>query len=413
MKDGESNQRLVVILTALGLEREAVCAFLTDVKAVPVNKYGRSYWRGTFSGKYTWDVVVAESGPGGFAAFSATNNALDDHKPDIIFFIGVAGGRKDVKHGDVVVASKVYAYEVGKADENFLSRPSVKEPPYSLIQKAQAVIRNKEWLKRLPDAVTFSPPEAYLGAIAAGESVVTSLSSEIAQRLNVHFNDTLALDMEGHGFLEAIYRQKSPVDALVVRGISDLLNDKHTSNDNQRQLIAARNASAFAFEMLATHDYEDAPEVEPSASSDPQAETPSDKTENPPPEQPTTSISELSPDMQTIMIGLHDYKLEMIQLRKIFDGNHDVFPARCRYTISQLIAFQNFMNGFSFTSNIVMKLQMDDLLAQTERLINELSELRKMLRASRHSKEYHDRCRNSYIKFTDILRSLDNILIFI
>ena len=397
MKDGERNQHLVVVLTAVGLEREAVCAFLTDVKAE------RSYWRGTFSGKYTWDVVVAESGQGGFAALSATNNAVADHKPDIIFFVGVAGGRKDVKHGDVVVASKVYAYEVGKADENFLSRPSVKEPPYPLIQKAQAVIRNKEWLKRLSDAATFSPPRAYLGAIAAGESVVTSLSSEIAQRLNNHFNDTLALDMESHGFLEAIYRQKSPVDALVVRGISDLLNDKHTSNDNQRQLIAARNASAFAFEMLATFDYDDVPEVEPSASSDPQAESPSD----PLPEPKPNPGSELPPP---ITGKLRDYKLKFTEQCRLFEANHNIFPDKCQDTISLLIAFKNFMNELLLTSKIVMKLQIDNLISQTERLINEVTELRKMLRESRSDKEWHDQRRNCHTQFTELLRNLDPIL---
>lgn len=55
--------------------------------------------------------------------------------------------------------------------------------------------------------------------------------------------------MEGYGFLEAA-RANPEVKALLVRGISDLLDEKSATDAAGYQHVAAQNASAFAFELL-------------------------------------------------------------------------------------------------------------------------------------------------------------------
>lgn len=60
----------------------------------------------------------------------------------------------------------------------------------------------------------------------------------------------MAVEMEGYGFLQAVYGYRN-VEALVVRGISDLIDKKGEADATGTQEIAARHASAFAFEVLA------------------------------------------------------------------------------------------------------------------------------------------------------------------
>jgi nucleoside phosphorylase len=55
--------------------------------------------------------------------------------------------------------------------------------------------------------------------------------------------------MEGHGVMQAAHQRN--VDALVVRGISDLLDGKAESDRTGWQPRAARHAAAFAMQVLA------------------------------------------------------------------------------------------------------------------------------------------------------------------
>ncbi|WP_238545322.1 effector-associated domain 2-containing protein [Streptomyces bingchenggensis] len=85
--------------------------------------------------------------------------------------------------------------------------------------------------------------------IAAGGRVVAHQRSEVGRRLTAGAGDAVAVDMEGFGFLAGAYVNRQ-VDALVIRGISDLLADKDEAHDEHWQPVASRHAAAFAFELL-------------------------------------------------------------------------------------------------------------------------------------------------------------------
>lgn len=173
-------------------------------------------------------------------------------KPGIILFVGVAGGfkTKDVTPGDVVVASKVYGYESGKAEANdFKTRPEVFRPGFKLLEIAKFISRSHDWFRYIPDYSTKVKPKAVPGPVAAGNKVITSKKSEIGQLILNHYNDTTAVEMEGMGFLGASYANPD-VQALLIRGISDLLDNKDEADSKGFQEIASKHAAAFAFEVL-------------------------------------------------------------------------------------------------------------------------------------------------------------------
>jgi len=237
-----------VILTAIRVEYMAVRAYLKKRREEVY--HGTVYERGQFSAnKQVWDVIIAEIGAGNPGAAGQAERAIAYFNPQVILFVGVAGGIKDVRLGDVVASTKVYAYESGKAGETFQLRPEIGLSAYSLEQRARVEARKKDWLKRLP-----SPPETtptvFVAPIAAGEKVIASTKSEVFQFLRSNYGDAVAVEMEGIGFLDATHANLK-VSTMVIRGISDLIDGKSEVDAKGYQKIAACHASAFAFQVLA------------------------------------------------------------------------------------------------------------------------------------------------------------------
>ncbi len=238
-----------VILTALPIEYSAVRRHLRNCKE-EVYK-GTVYERGAFLAEACqWEIGIIQGGAGNASAATEAERAIDYFQPQVALFVGVAGGLKDVRIGDVVVGTKVYGYESGKATERrFLPRPDVGESSYRLIQRAQAEARKQNWLQRIRRSAD-TAPQAFVGPIAAGEKVIAATRSDIYRFLQTMYSDALAVEMEARGFLKAAHANRQ-VEALIVRGISDLIDDKHLADAANSQEIAARHASAFAFEVLA------------------------------------------------------------------------------------------------------------------------------------------------------------------
>jgi nucleoside phosphorylase len=256
-----------VILTALGVEHQAVEAHLKPFGqsihlSEEIHPNGTIYTQGQFKADdCTWNVAVAQIDVGNDSAGIEAVRAIERFKPRVILFVGVAGGVKDVKIGDVVAASVVYGYECGKLmDDRTLPRPRLGEADYDLKQRAQAEARKGDWREQICSGATSSEiaPTIYVKPIAAGEKVIASRKAAVYEYLREYYDDAIAVEMEGFGFLKATQQVKN-VSAMVIRGISDLIdskNDDSVEPEPIRQDRASRHASAFAFTLLAKLDGE-------------------------------------------------------------------------------------------------------------------------------------------------------------
>jgi nucleoside phosphorylase len=237
------------VFTAIGVEYRAFREHLDAAERR--EEHGGLYEVGMLAGTDgPWQVALAETGPGSIAAALRLERAVRVFDPEVAIFLGVAGGRKDVKRGDVVVADKIYDYESGKSTQDgFEPRLRTHQPADRLLQWARSVASEDRWQRRIRPASPKPPPACHVKPIVTGAKVIAHGQSETALQIGRFAGDAVAVDMEGHGFLEAAYMNPR-VDALVIRGISDLLTGKDKRRDDHWQPVASRHAAAFAVEFL-------------------------------------------------------------------------------------------------------------------------------------------------------------------
>jgi len=250
IEQNHSDLPKAVILTAIPLEYKAVRKHLVKLKEL-THPRGNVYEKGVFKGDYhDWEVGISEVGAGNNTCAMQTERAINFFNPEVVLFVGIAGGIKDLNLGDVVAAEKAYGYERGKVSSiGFLPRPEVGKSSFEIFERAKAEAKKDVWKKRLPKRNQKKSLKAITKPIAAGEKVVTEIRSEVYELISHCYNDTVAVEMEGSGFYTACHANGN-IQFLIVRGISDLLVNKSETDSKGYQEVAAKNASAFAFEVL-------------------------------------------------------------------------------------------------------------------------------------------------------------------
>lgn len=239
---------LVVILTALNLEYEAVHRKLTSPR-VHRHERGTRFEVGTVRGT-SCRVALGLTSKGNHPAAVLGERAIQHFSPAAVMFVGVAGALWDsTPLGDVVMATHVYAYHGGTSEDDGLkARPRAWETEHGISQLGFHLARVNGWADDAPDEK--DAPQVHFGAIAAGEVVQNSRISAEAAWIRQHYNDALAIEMEAAGVAQAGHLNGSPV--AIIRGISDRADGtKSSAEDRNWQPRAAANAAAFATRLAA------------------------------------------------------------------------------------------------------------------------------------------------------------------
>lgn len=252
-----------LVFTALGLEYQQVAQHLR-LTGRDKTRTGTRFAVGDVAGeRLDWEVRLAEIGAGNTGAAAEVAVAVERFHPQLVLFVGIAGGLKpkDQQLGDVVVADRVYNVHSGKhgrgpdGEPTLLGRPMSLPTSHRVGQLAREVARGA-WQ---PEAEgSDRPPQAHLKAIVAAEAVLADDGGELRQRIATHYNDAAAIEMEAYGTYEAARNAEVPV--LAIRGLSDFAGaDKQPEADRVHQPQAAANAAAFAVALLRHADPDDFP----------------------------------------------------------------------------------------------------------------------------------------------------------
>ncbi|HEU5381670.1 MAG TPA: N-6 DNA methylase [Ktedonobacteraceae bacterium] len=221
----QSAECLVLAITDLSVIHEAFQACLTDVKKI-VSPWAVVYTKGVFVAEsFSWDIVIVQIGPGNESGVSEIERAVSYWGPEVVLSLGLAGRGKDVRIGDVVIATKVY----GSSD--------IQTPTNSLLLKAQAIAQNDHWLRWVKPAVS-QPAPCVVVAPVASTHTADPLTPRLLRR---QFNDAVAIDFARYSLVQNSYA------SLTIRGICEEISAPKEAKAQKR---VAQYVSAFVCELL-------------------------------------------------------------------------------------------------------------------------------------------------------------------
>lgn len=183
----------------------------------------------------------------------AYNRLREQFNPAVIVIAGIGGGvHRDVRPGDVVVATRVVYYDLRKeTPAGTLHRGQERQAPAVIGHAVNRFFTDHGEPAVLSGEGPESPFRVMYGPIGSGNAVIADRDSEVLEYL-ARFNDKiLAIDMESGGLSHAHHEEPGtsgrPLGWLVVRGISD---DAGSGKNDDYHHLAARNAALTLRELL-------------------------------------------------------------------------------------------------------------------------------------------------------------------
>ena len=274
----------VVLLVALEEEFEQLRTLLPEMSARPDEEFGGYEYVfecGPGGAPYTCVArLIGNMGPERAGLFA--DRLVARWQPEIVVMVGIAATiHDDIQLGDVVVAEQVNAYSAetkavpkGKSGWQLEPRPRVFQCDHAVVQEvanlrfAHAPLF-EAWLeagvadlseqvatepreKLLSDGLIEAKPALHRVHLASGPAVVAAKA--FAAWILTQDATIKAVEMEAAGAVEAAITRKNPVRTVVIRGISDLGDDRKAALDaigkGGLRRLAMRNATRLLVTLL-------------------------------------------------------------------------------------------------------------------------------------------------------------------
>lgn len=188
-------------------------------------------------GGYRLINTICEMGAGGVGASQQrTQQAIEHWHPKAIIAVGIAFGVDEAKQriGDVLVATQIQDYELGRLNKDGTLTPRGDKPSSadSLSNRLRqtdtmGVRRGDSW------------PKVRFGLVLSGQKLVDNL--DYRESLKANFPEAIGGEMEGTGLYTSAAAAK--VDWIVVKAICDWGHNKGQADKDAWQQLAARNAA--------------------------------------------------------------------------------------------------------------------------------------------------------------------------
>lgn len=247
------------IITALPEERDAVLAQLRQVTTVEkLDKDGddtHTYYQATLQttrkdhAVYRVVLVCCPS-MGPQIAVATTGALLTRWKPRHVILVGIALGLEgETQHGDVMLASQVGDYSLGKKETGNEReiRWTAHPAGASLFESAQAL--DPEWSRTIlvtrPGTGT---PRLCVGTVASGGDVVAD--DDLITKFQKQWPKLIGIEMEAGGTATAVHDNVNRPEFLMIKGVSDHGKDKRESSTLSWRAYACSSAAAFAVELM-------------------------------------------------------------------------------------------------------------------------------------------------------------------
>ncbi|WP_418905145.1 5'-methylthioadenosine/adenosylhomocysteine nucleosidase (plasmid) [Borreliella finlandensis] len=236
----ENSQSNILIISATKAEIEEINKIIQNKKYISIEEHRRK--KKIAIGKLMdHNIITIATGVGKINTALWTSYIISKYKISHIINAGVASGiysdkNKFIKIGDVVISTETisydfdlhrFGYEIGHVPEH----PKKFKANTALIGKTSKIKINN---------IT-----SYMGLIITGDQFI---DHQTFQEIPEEFENAIAIDMEGAAMAQVAYGFKIPF--IIIRGISDIVNNENNYDDYKKFLKKASSSSAKIVENL-------------------------------------------------------------------------------------------------------------------------------------------------------------------